>query len=709
MPLKMRKPLLLLALASVLILAVVGGTYRSTTVLVEQAIADHQQAIADEAAKMTEIWLGQQTRILNATAASVSALPLDRNPGVMHLLKMAMQAGHFSDVYVGTRGGLLIDGAKWPPPASYDPRQRPWYRRAVAAGKTVSTVPYDDFVTNEQVIALVSPLIVEGRFRGVIGADTVLDTLVENLRAVRVGETGYAFIVNGNGTILVHPNPKYPMKVKLQDTDPSLKGVMANFARSPSGTIAYHKGNQANILAYTKIADSNWILCTTIPRAEAYRLARKTTVLFAAEIVLKVLGGIALVTLLFVFGSGLAFFAFNRRFTTTLQKQREEISGINEDLAWNIHKRKELEKHYQTLFKVANDVILVSKDLTCIECNEKATEVFGYSRLGIIGRSILDLSPAFQPDGQASSPRAQRIVDEANAGKHQIFEWTFLRPDGSEFPAEVSLKSLQLDNELLCLSSIRDISKRVNAEQQLRQAQKMSAMGEMLGAIAHQWRQPLNTLSTYIASLQSAYLNERISSSFVETLVAGADAQIQFMSRTIDDFRHFFRPSKNKETFDVATAVGSAIKLLEPNLKQGDIDLEVKMGEVRKPFRVFGYPSEFVHVVVNIIANARDAIGERLAAGQGPATGRIEIGIDADERAVEVQVCDNGGGIPAHLIDKIFTPYFTTKGTTTGTGIGLYMAKMIVEKEMKGVLLVANIEGGARLTIRLPRSGESAA
>jgi PAS domain S-box-containing protein len=706
MPLKMKKPLLLLALGSVLILVVVGVTYRSTKVLVQKTIADHQQGIAAEAAKMTEIWLGQQTRILNATAASVGALPIDKNPKVMRLLEMAMKAGHFSDVYIGTQKGILIDGAQWPPPADYDPRKRPWYRRAVKEGRTVSTVPYDDFVTNELVIALVSPLFVDGRFRGVIGADTVLDTLIANLRAVKVGETGYAFIVNGNGTILVHPNPKYPMKVKLQDTDPSLKHVMESFARSPSGTIAYHKGKQANILAYTKIADSNWTLCTTIPRAEAYRIARKTTVLFAAEIVLKVLGGISLVTLLFVFGSGLAFFAFSRRFTTTLQKQQEEISGINQDLAWNIHKRKELEKHYQTLFNVANDVILVSKDLYCLECNEKATEVFGLSRLGIIGRSILDLSPPFQPDGQESAPRAQAIIEEAIAGKHQIFEWTFLRPDGSEFPAEVSLKSLQIDNEPLCLSSIRDISKRVNAEQQLRQAQKMSAMGEMLGAIAHQWRQPLNTLSTYIASLQSAYLNERISGPFVDTLVTGADAQIQFMSKTIDDFRHFFRPSKHKETFDVAKAVQNAVKLLEPTLKQGHLTLEMQMDETRK-YVVYGYPSEFVHVVVNIIANARDAIRERLTAEASGAKGRIGIRVESEREAVVVRVRDNGGGIPKHLMNKIFTPYFTTKGTTTGTGIGLYMAKMIVEKEMKGTLRIDNIRGGAQLTIHLPKTAKA--
>ncbi|WP_221251691.1 PAS domain-containing sensor histidine kinase [Desulfuromonas versatilis] len=704
MPQRIRKPLIVLTLLSMLILVAAGITYRSTTVLVDQTLADHQQAIADEAAEMTEIWLSQQTRILNATVASASVLPLTGNPDTLRLLKLAMRAGHFSDVYIGTISGELIDGADWIPSADYDPRRRPWYQRAVEVGETSFTSPYVDLVTNELVIALVSPITLDGVFRGVMGADTVLDTLVANLSTVKVGDTGYAFIVNEKGTILIHPNPDYVLKVRLQDTETGLARILESFERSPAGTFSYPQGEATNILAYRRIAGSNWYLCTTIPSAEAYAISRKTTMLFVAEMVLKSLAVLALATLLLVVGGVLVLLVFRRQYSSTLQKQREEITGINQDLAWNISKRKEFETHYQTLFNVANDGILVSKDLTCIECNEKATEVFGLSRLGLIGRSMLDISPALQPDGEDSRERLQRILDAANAGKHQVFEWTFHRADGSEFPAEVGLKTLQLDKERLCLSSIRDISKRVYAEQQLRQAQKMAAMGEMLGAIAHQWRQPLNTLSTYIASLQSAHYNNMISKNFVDTLVAGADAQIQFMSKTIDDFRHFFRPSKNKEAFDVARAVANAVKLLEPNLKQDAVQLAMRIEEPGPPFVVQGFPSEFIHVVVNILANARDSIVERRTRDSLAGPGMIEVDINGGGEAVLVQVRDNGVGIPQHLLEKIFTPYFTTKGTTAGTGIGLYMAKIIVEKEMKGELLADNLEQGARMTIRIPKA-----
>jgi len=439
---------------------------------------------------------------------------------------------------------------------------------------------------------------------------------------------------------------------------------------------------------------------------EAYALSRKTTLLFAAEIMLKVLGGLALLTLLGVGGSAAVLFVSSRRFQSTIQRQEEEISGINEDLRWNISKRQEVEIRYQTLFNVANDAILVSRGYKCIECNEKAAELFGAARPNLIGRNLTDLFPDYQPDGVSSQEKAGTILQQAKAGGQQYYEWTFQRLDGSEFPAEVGLKVLQLDAEELVLTSIRDVSKRVFAERQLLQTQKMAAMGEMLGAIAHQWRQPLNALSTYVASLQSAYYNRRIDQQFVDTLVANADAQVQFMSKTIDDFRHFFKPSKSKRPFDIVEAVQQAVKLMEPQLRQGEIRLTTNRDNNSQALIAYGFQSEFVHVIVNILANARDAIEEQ-ATRDGVRPERL-ISIEIGCRSAEIllQIRDNGCGIPEHLLARIFTPYFTTKGTTAGTGIGLYMAKIIVEKEMQGTLTAGNTGDGALFTISLPQLAE---
>jgi signal transduction histidine kinase len=284
-----------------------------------------------------------------------------------------------------------------------------------------------------------------------------------------------------------------------------------------------------------------------------------------------------------------------------------------------------------------------------------------------------------------------------------VFKWTFSRADGSEFPAEIGISTLKLDREMVKMFSIWDISKRVNAEQNLRQAQKMAAMGEMLSAIAHQWRQPLNALSSYIASLTPAFYNQMISAPFIEKLVREADTQIQFMSRTINDFREYFRPSKNKHTFEIMDAIQSAIKLVKPQLKQNHIILDLDLDNAEVSMPILGYKNEFVHVLVNIISNAKDAINERQANSPNRSVHKlINLAVFKNSDQICLEIKDTGCGIPSHLMEKIFTPYFTTKGTATGTGIGLYMAKMIVEKEMKGMIHVENRYTGVMFKICLP-------
>jgi PAS domain S-box-containing protein len=353
---------------------------------------------------------------------------------------------------------------------------------------------------------------------------------------------------------------------------------------------------------------------------------------------------------------------------------------------------------------VANDAILISKEGHIGECNQKTIEVFGFAKEAMLGKSMLDLSPAYQPDGVPSSDKLQDILYASHKGDQQIFRWSFIRADGVEFPASISLKIFRLNDEELTLSSIRDISKRVDAEGQLMQAQKMAAVGEMLAIIAHQWRQPLNTLSTYISSLQAAHYNDMLDKSFVEKLVSGASGQIQFMSKTIDDFRNFFKPSKAKEPVDVLEVVISAVKLMEAQMKHGGISLTVNNKTGSSSLLVFGYRGEFVHVLVNIIANAKDAIIQHAGEAEGqPIIKKIEIIVSIDQQSVLLTIGDSGGGIPEHLLLQIFNPYFTTKGATSGTGMGLYMAKMIVEKEMNGELLAENTGSGASFTIKLKK------
>jgi PAS domain S-box-containing protein len=228
-------------------------------------------------------------------------------------------------------------------------------------------------------------------------------------------------------------------------------------------------------------------------------------------------------------------------------------------------------------------------------------------------------------------------------------------------------------------------------EQLLMRQGRLAAMGEMIGNIAHQWRQPLNTLGLMLQELQALYQRELLNKEYLDGRVAGAMEIINHMSKTIDGFRNFFAPDKAKESFNVAEVVSRTISLLAAGLSQLNLVIDT---DFDRGVEIYGYPNEFCQVVLNILANAKDAIVER-----GPAEPRIRISVFREDSKAVVTIADNAGGIPAEVFDKIFDPYFTTKGPDRGTGIGLFMSKIIIEKHMDGSLSVHNTAGGAEFRI----------
>ncbi|MFV0436075.1 MAG: cache domain-containing protein [Desulfopila sp.] len=692
--------------AVVLIIAAIN--YRITRHIVEKTIASQQEELAEKTANTVKIWLNQQMNILVATADSIDLATMGDNDQTMKPLKLAMKAGHFSDVYIGRKDGVLLDGADWVPPPGYDPRKRPWFRRAVATGTISFTTPYIDFVTNKLVIALVKPLFIDNELAGVIGADTVLDSLETSVLNLKVGDSGYLFIVEKSGAILVHPNQSLVMKERLHDRETSLVDDIQRFLTTRVGSIMYRDNdNRQHVLSFCNIENSDWFLCVTEPRNEIYSRIRKSTMIFTTEIALKVLAILSFVVMLIAGISSLSVFFFSKRYSTAVQRHQQQLTGINRDLEWNITRRREVETYYQTLFNVVNDAIFICQGQQVVECNHMAEKVFGRSRDDILTTDVRQFSSEQQLDGTISQAGFQHIIRECRNGEPQIFRWSFLRADGTEFPASVGISEFVLDNRKLTLLSVRDISKRVDAEGQLMQAQKMAAVGEMLGAIAHQWRQPLNTLATYISSLQAAYYTSVLTKEMMEKIVGGANDQIHFMSKTIDDFRNFFKPAKTKGPVNILESTLSAVKLMQAQMRHNGIHLTVRNNTGGTAAIACGYTGEFIHVLVNILANAKDAIASRFQADPDTAK-TIDIVVSCRPEQAIIEIIDSGGGIPETLLPKIFNPYYTTKGATSGTGMGLYMSKMIIEKAMDGDIQAENTDNGAKFTITLKRMAESA-
>jgi PAS domain S-box-containing protein len=252
--------------------------------------------------------------------------------------------------------------------------------------------------------------------------------------------------------------------------------------------------------------------------------------------------------------------------------------------------------------------------------------------------------------------------------------------------AEQALRQETLER----LRAVEDLREK---ERLLIQQSRQAAMGEMIGNIAHQWRQPLNTVGLMVQELSMSYEMGQFSQQYLDDSVRGVMQLISHMSQTIDDFRNFFRPEKEKVRFRVRQAVKNVVSIVDASLKEHRIVVDISTAGDPK---IHGYPNEYSQVLLNIMLNARDAFNER-----GIEDRRIEVQLSEENGRSVVIIADNAGGIPDEILDKIFDPYFTTKGPDKGTGVGLYMSKSIIEKNMNGTLTAHNRENGAQFRIEV--------
>ena len=222
------------------------------------------------------------------------------------------------------------------------------------------------------------------------------------------------------------------------------------------------------------------------------------------------------------------------------------------------------------------------------------------------------------------------------------------------------------------------------------QQNRQASLGEILDHVAHQWKQPLYSISLLAYLLKE---DDNLSADEAHDTADKILGQVDALTQTLNDFRDFYRPDKEKTLFPVMESIEKGLSFIMPALQFESVKVEK---EVDPGLWAFGYPKEFTQVILNLVGNAREIFRERKV--EKP---RLIISGTKEEGRAVVTVSDNGGGISESIIDDIFNLNFTTKETSGGTGIGLYMSKNIIEREMGGTLTAANVGDGARFTIRL--------
>ncbi|MEA2027400.1 MAG: HAMP domain-containing sensor histidine kinase, partial [Campylobacterota bacterium] len=238
-----------------------------------------------------------------------------------------------------------------------------------------------------------------------------------------------------------------------------------------------------------------------------------------------------------------------------------------------------------------------------------------------------------------------------------------------------------------------EIKKNMETQKVMLYQSRHAAMGEMIGNIAHQWRQPLNAIGLLLQNIETAYDRDRLDIEYLQKIIEKGNKLTDTMSKTIDDFRNFFKPNKSKEQFKVCDAYQTARDIIRLSFQNNNIKL---IEEIDKSVSVVGYANEFSQVLLNILSNAKDALMENKIENK-----QIKVNIFSKNSVNYITISDNAGGIPNNIIEKIFDPYFTTKDEGSGTGVGLYMSKTIIESNMYGKLKVKNSENGAVFTVIL--------
>lgn len=260
---------------------------------------------------------------------------------------------------------------------------------------------------------------------------------------------------------------------------------------------------------------------------------------------------------------------------------------------------------------------------------------------------------------------------------------------------QIQLETLNNTLAGLVEASVKELRKKDNL---LIQQSRQAAMGEMINNIAHQWRQPLNNIGLIIQNLRLSFEMGRLSEDEMKTEADLAMSSLQFMSHTIDDFRNFFRIDKEKQPFMVSKSLNTTLKFVFPNRNDNMITLDIDVQDIAP---AFGYPNEYSQVLLNILKNAKDVLMERQIVEPC-----VRIRVSSEEGRSVVTVWDNGGGIADDILPRIFDPYFSTKMSDKGTGIGLYMSKTIIEQNMGGTLRARNINGGVEFSIEIPTSSQ---
>ncbi|MBZ4684749.1 MAG: sensor signal transduction histidine kinase [Desulfomicrobiaceae bacterium] len=388
--------------------------------------------------------------------------------------------------------------------------------------------------------------------------------------------------------------------------------------------------------------------------------------------------------------------------TAPIYNENREIIAVME-MCLDITQRKELEKKlkksekkYSAIFEsIPVAFFEMNRDFIIRNCNRMASKIYGYSKGEIIGMSFCDFF----------SENLDREEIKNILQKKQIERATHRNKDGIDFFVSIDLNTTITQDEEFFIAVVTDITNRIQAEQQLVQASKMTTLGEMAAGIAHELNQPLTVLKMIASYFVRKIEREQIPKpEEIRSMTDKMIYNVERASKIIDHMRQFGRkPQVKSEKIFVNDVILRASEFFEEQLRIRNISLLLELEHQQQP--VFADPHRLEQVFINLLLNARDAIEDHAQVHPDASEARITLRTRSNSRYVVTEVVDTGMGIPSNILPRIFEPFFSTKAVGRGTGLGLSICYDIVT-DYGGTIRAFSQPGcGARFVITLPIAG----
>ncbi len=520
--------------------------------------------------------------------------------------------------------------------------------------------PYEELGLDVTAISYVMPIIIDDMVIGVVGMDLNFETIRNTIDDMVIYPDGYAFLLNEAGSVIVEPDFQEIGFLKaINDGDDS--GMKEKILEDSYGSITYTHQKTMEMISYSKLTNG-WILVLSAPYQEVFQPVENLSVIIVGLTLIGIAISIAVA------------YAFARRVSVTMDQAAEqlryiEIGDFTQEIPIELLKGEDdlgaFIKSVHTLKTVIRDLI---KNM---ETNDRGS---------------------FADDALLISA----VQKTQKASNHAVFAIEQISIERFE-NAETLKESLQQLEEFNCkLQNMvnEEVQKNRQKDAVVIYQSRLAKMGEMIGNITHQWRQPLNSISIILSELKDSFSYGELDEQYLEESVRKAKQIIGKMSNTIDDFMNYLSPSKEEIPFSVKKSTEFILELMEETLQANGIHVKTNIPE--SAF-VIGYENEFSQVVSNIVNNGKEALEE-----SGLLQKNIWIDTECSSDILTLKICNNGNPIKSEVLEKMFTPYFTTKTLGKGTGIGLYMSKIMIEDHMGGTIHFENLNDGVCCVLTLP-------